>query len=138
MSAYDAILFGSSMVGAFNAALLTLLWLAPDRRGMLPDFWPYPALTAIVGVVALLVGADHAGLSEGLDGLEWWLTALYGPLLIDAVSRSCGRGPVPLAYLAAPAIIFAATLLSGPLQIPMIMLVVAVRRSAPGSRRRSG
>ena len=125
MTVYEAILFGASMVGAFNAALLTLLWLAPDRRGVLPDFWPYPALAAISGVIVLLIAAEHAGLAGGLDGLEWWLTALSGPLLIDAVRRSSGRASAWPVFLAAPVIVFAALSLSRITGWPVIVFIVA-------------
>lgn len=90
MTVYDALLMGLTMVGAFNAALLVALWFTADRRGVLPDYWPYPALAALGGAVALLIGGEHAGVTARLSALEWALTAMSGPLLFDAVRRSGG------------------------------------------------
>lgn len=124
MTRYETLLFAISVLGAFNALLATALWFAPDRRSLLADFWPYPALTAIVGVVILLIGGDHSGVWSSLTGLEWLLGAGSGALLVDAVSRSVGRGSGWRVYVLIPVILVGAIILSGITGYPTIALVV--------------
>lgn len=124
MTRYDAVLFAISTLGAFNALLVSALWLAPGRRSILPDFWPYPAITALSGMIILLIGGDHSGVILRLSALEWLLTAFSGPLMLDAVRRGVGLPGLRWSYLSGPVIFIGAIYLSSRTGWPEIWMLM--------------
>lgn len=127
MPVYSSLLLGLCAIGAFNAFVLAGLWFASARGDVLRQFWPVPALALTGGVVVLLIGADHAGLSGSLHGLEWVLTAASGALLVEAISRMSGRPAGPWPFAAAVAGLAADVLLAPRAGIPVLQALVVMQ-----------
>lgn len=129
MSAYDTFLFAISLLGAFNAILLALLWFASDKRHSLLNFWPYPALLTVVGLVVILIGGEHSGALVPMPRWELFLSAAAGPLLVNAVKKSLRQKLPPWIYLTIPiTLLFAATLHSS-LAIEPVHTIFVVQSS---------